>query len=280
MPQRHLLIATTLLVLAGFTATTFAAPQSKSIKRNTKEWSLNKGVAIQGYDPVSYFPEGGGKPLKGDKKILLKRGDVTYYFASKEHRDLFKANPERYEPAYGGWCAWAMREGSKTEIDPKTFILKNDRLFLFYNGFWGNTKESWEKKGKHELLAKLADEHWKKISSEDPRHVKLITDEKDKDEAKTDEKAKADEAVKTDATDKAGPAKDDAQADDADKVAPGPVVVPDTVKEPETDEDPESVEGPAPADDPDQADDTDGNDDPNAVDDANAPDEAPQPAEK
>ncbi len=139
--------------------------------RNTDEYHLNtkkKNLAIKGYDPVAYFKEGGEKPAKGKESISTQYKGVTYRFASQEHKDKFLKNPARYEPAYGGWCAWAMSTGDKTEIDPKTFIIQNGRLLLFYNGFWGNTKRDWEKGDKDEL-AKASDEHWKQISGESPR---------------------------------------------------------------------------------------------------------------
>ncbi len=61
-----------------------------------------------------------------------------------------------------------MTSGDKTEIDPKNFIVKNDRLYLFYNGFFGNTKKDWEK-GDHDALSSEADRAWKGISGESPR---------------------------------------------------------------------------------------------------------------
>ena len=137
--------------------------------RSTNEWDLGKkNLAIEGYDPVAYFPEGGGKATKGDKKITLEHEGALYRFASTENRDRFAANPAKYEPAYGGWCAWAMLDGDKTEIDPKTFIVKDGRLFLFYNGFFGNTKKDWLK-GDHDEQAARSDTEWKKLSGESPR---------------------------------------------------------------------------------------------------------------
>lgn len=139
--------------------------------RAIEHYDLEKkkdNLAIEGYDPVAYFKEGGGKATKGKKSISTTYKQVTYTFASEENRKLFVANPAKYEPAYGGWCAWAMTSGDKTEIDPKTFIVKNDRLYLFYNGFFGNTKKDWEK-GDHDALSSEADRAWKGISGESPR---------------------------------------------------------------------------------------------------------------
>ncbi len=126
------------------------------------------GLAIEGYDPVAYFPEGGDKPVKGDARFEHTHEGVKYRFASRENLDRFKADPAKYEPAYGGWCAYAMgNNGTKVEIDPKSFTVENDRLFLFYKDFFTETRNSWLKDEKS-LLPK-AEANWKKTSGEDPR---------------------------------------------------------------------------------------------------------------
>lgn len=144
--------------------------------RTVEEWDLprrGEKLAIKGYDPVAYFPEGGGKPLEGRKDITLEFRGVVYRFASAEHREAFRANPRRYEPAHGGWCSWAMREGSKTGPDPKSFIVKDDRLFLFYKGIGGDTRAQWLKTD-HNQSAAEADSAWKRISREEKRQVKRV----------------------------------------------------------------------------------------------------------
>jgi len=142
--------------------------------RTTTEWDLPRRtkLAIKGYDPVAYFPEGGGKAKKGSKDFEYTHKGVTYRFVSREHREMFKKAPDRYEPAHGLWCSWAMTEGDKTEPNPKTFIVKDDRLFLFYDGFFGNTKNDWLK-GDHKVLVAKADREWLRISREEKRQVKL-----------------------------------------------------------------------------------------------------------
>ena len=183
-------ISRTLLVtLLAITASTTLAQQSShtggmhdskpmmsitepSPVRNISEYSLQEkkdNLAIKGYDPVAYFKEGGSTPTKGKKSISIRYKDVTYYFASEEHKKLFQSNPAKYEPAYGGWCAWAMSDGGgKTEINPKTFIVRDNRLYLFYNGFLGNTKKMWEEHD-HNELSNEADTQWKRVSGESPR---------------------------------------------------------------------------------------------------------------
>src|SRR5262245_15493844 len=68
-------------------------------------------VAIRGYDPVAYFSP--GKALKGRKEISASHRGVTYLFAVEENKKLFAQSPEKYVPAYGGWCATAMAKGEK-----------------------------------------------------------------------------------------------------------------------------------------------------------------------
>ena len=118
-------------------------------------------LALQGYDPVAYFD---GKPLKGREDITVDRAGVVYRFASDEHRKQFQESPQKYEPAYGGWCATAMAEGKKVEIDPTDFKITDGRLFVFYKSLLHDARKDWNKK-EADLRAK-ADAHWKEISGE------------------------------------------------------------------------------------------------------------------
>lgn len=133
--------------------------------RNTAEYN-NPSLAIDGYDPVAYFPEGGGKPLKGDKKFSHEHRGVTYHFATQANLDAFIASPDKYEPAYGGWCAYAMASGEKVEIDPKASRITNGRLLLFYRDFLNDTRKPWAK-DEAALMAK-ADAAWAKRTGEQP----------------------------------------------------------------------------------------------------------------
>ncbi|MEO1008149.1 MAG: YHS domain-containing (seleno)protein [Planctomycetota bacterium] len=152
-----------------------AQAEKKEPVRTISEWDLPKRgekLAIGGYDPVAYFPEGGGKAKKGKKNFSHTYKGVTYRFSSQKHMDMFKKAPARYEPAHGTWCSWAMAHGDKTESNPKSFIVKDDRLFLFYDGFWGNTRKDWLK-GDHKSLEARADREWKSKSKEDKRQMKV-----------------------------------------------------------------------------------------------------------
>ena len=124
-----------------------------------KHFNLKNGSALEKYDPVSYHT---GKPVKGKNTYLLKYKSVVYQFSSQANLDKFKAEPAKYEPAYGGWCAYAMgSSGEKVEVDPETYKIINGKLYLFYNAFFNNTLIDWNKS---ELtLKKKADTNWKTI---------------------------------------------------------------------------------------------------------------------
>lgn len=147
-------------ILVSALAITAASAQSQTDIRK-KQFNLNKsGLAIEGYDPVAYFTQ--QKAVEGKNDIALTNEGITYHFATTQDRDLFKANPSKYEPQYGGWCAYAMgATGEKVEIDPATFKLLDGKLYLFYNKFFNNTKKSWNK-DEANLKAK-ADANWAKF---------------------------------------------------------------------------------------------------------------------
>jgi YHS domain-containing protein len=146
------------------------APASAQSVRNTAEYNLDSqgqpgfAIALKGYDPVSYFPEGGGKPQVGVKEFRLEYMGATYLFASAANADLFLQNPDKYEPAYGGWCAFAMASGTNIDIVPEYFSLSGNRLHLFFS-----------RRAKANFDADVtgfenrADNFWKQISGENPR---------------------------------------------------------------------------------------------------------------
>ncbi len=116
-----------------------------------------KGIAINGYDPVSYFTD---HPVAGNPNLSVTYGDATYYFATAENKAQFETDPEHYIPQYGGFCAVAVSEGKLVPVDPETYKITDDKLYLFYNGDHGNTKPQWEA---DEVTMKAnADAQWKK----------------------------------------------------------------------------------------------------------------------
>ena len=131
-------------------------------KPEAKHANLKDGLAVGGYDVVSYFQ--GDEPEKGSKSIVTSHEGVTYRFSSENNKQKFLDNPDKYIPAYGGWCAYAMGvSGDKVKIDPETFKIIDDKLYLFYN-FWGNnTLNSWN--DDESALKTKADNYWSETIS-------------------------------------------------------------------------------------------------------------------
>ena len=114
-------------------------------------------AAIGGYDPVAYF--GAGGPTKGAADLTSEYKGVTYQFASAPNRAKFAADPAKYAPAYGGWCATAMVTGEKVAINPKNYKVTGGRLYLFYKTFLADAKPDWVKDEPGNVTK--ADGHWK-----------------------------------------------------------------------------------------------------------------------
>jgi YHS domain-containing protein len=114
------------LVVATLALPLFAQTASKTLLNLDKT-----GVAIQGYDPVAFFTD--NKPVKGDQKFLAKHDGAIYFFASKEHKDLFKADPSKYTPEFGGYCAYGVSRNKLVEIDVDAFQIVDGKLLLQYS---------------------------------------------------------------------------------------------------------------------------------------------------
>jgi len=144
--KTKLLVA--LLVFVGFEAGAQIDPVDK------------KGIAIGGYDVIAYFLP--GKATKGSENNASSFHGVTYLFASPENKKIFDRNPEIYLPQYDGYCALAVSYGKKISIDPQTFKIVDNKLYLFYRGNASgkkvNSLETWNRNEPH--LLKKADELW------------------------------------------------------------------------------------------------------------------------
>lgn len=118
-----------------------------------------KGIAIKGYDVVAYF---NGKAVQGSSEFSSTYDGVKYYFSSNENKVSFIKNPKDFLPQYGGFCAYAMGvKGSKVSINPKTFEIRDNKLYLFYNKGRTNTLSLWLDNNPEELKNK-ADKNWLK----------------------------------------------------------------------------------------------------------------------
>ncbi|MEM0943817.1 MAG: YHS domain-containing (seleno)protein [Pseudomonadota bacterium] len=89
------------------------------------------GQAIKGYDPVAYHLE--RRPVRGDPEISYEWNGATWLFASPANRVRFIADPERWAPQYGGYCAWAITRGRTAPVDPTIFRVVDDKLYLNLN---------------------------------------------------------------------------------------------------------------------------------------------------
>lgn len=114
-------------------------------------------VAIRGYDPVAYFTD--GKPVKGSQEFSTEWNGATWQFASAEHLETFKAGPEKYAPAYGGYCAWAVAtKKQKAPTDPAAWSIVDGRLFLNYDK---SIQKKWD--ADRPGFIKTGDQHWPEV---------------------------------------------------------------------------------------------------------------------
>ncbi|MDX2134164.1 MAG: YHS domain-containing (seleno)protein [Saprospiraceae bacterium] len=150
------------LMLSGFGAASFA--QNPETARQSHFRLGKNNLAIDGYDPVSYYQDG---PKKGSSRIAYTYNGIVYRFATVANMETFKADPARYEPAWGGWCGHAMAvRGDKVTINPLTYKIVNGRNFLFYNKGKANALVNWEKeltKTPENRLVEQGDTYWQNI---------------------------------------------------------------------------------------------------------------------
>jgi YHS domain-containing protein len=145
------IILIVVIALSGITTSNAQSPL------RVKQFNLEKDLAINGYDPIAYFTQ--QKAVKGNKQLSAIFEGVTYYFSSQSNKDLFLKDPKKFEPAYGGWCAYAMgANNEKVEIDPETFKILNGKLYLYYHKWGNNTLTKWNA-DEANLKAK-ADKNW------------------------------------------------------------------------------------------------------------------------
>lgn len=111
---------------------------------------------ISGYDPVAYFTD--GKPMRGSGYQVSVFEGVTYAFASEEHKEMFEANPEKYVPAYGGYCAYGVAVGKKFVTDPEVWRIVDGTLYLNLDR---GIQRTWEKDVPGYI--KKADVNWSEI---------------------------------------------------------------------------------------------------------------------
>jgi YHS domain-containing protein len=117
---------------------------------------MKDGIAIRGYDAVAYQTE--GRAIRGEDRYSIDWHGAAWHFASPENKALFAAEPERWSPQFGGFCAWAMSQGFKAATNPEVFRVVDGRLYLIYSK---TTLERWEPEMR--TLVPLAEANWTRL---------------------------------------------------------------------------------------------------------------------
>ena len=139
---------TVLLTLLVLLAAVPALARNPEINR-----TAFRQVAIEGYDPVAYFEDGEPKEGSAEHEHVWKH--ATWRFTSAEHRDAFVAEPEKYAPQYGGYCAYAVAKDRLAKGDPEVWVIRDGKLYLNYDV---EIKQRWL--ADVERYVEQADEHW------------------------------------------------------------------------------------------------------------------------
>lgn len=116
------------------------------------------GIAINGYDPVAYFTE--GKPVEGSSEFTSDWDGATLQFASAENKAMFDADPIKFAPKYGGYCAYAVSKGYTASTDPTAWSIHEDRLYLNYSK---SVRALWSARKRHHITQ--ADANWPSVLS-------------------------------------------------------------------------------------------------------------------
>jgi len=131
---------------------------SQDTDERAEHFNLQKGIALKGFDPVTFFTY--NKAVRANGSISYSHKGVKYFFASNNNLATFKENPKKYEAQYGGWCAYNMsKDGKKVTANPQFFAISSDNLFFFHS------KEAKLKWLAAEEMKKVADDNWGAIIS-------------------------------------------------------------------------------------------------------------------
>jgi hypothetical protein len=131
--------------ISGIIALVGGLSFAASLSRAADETAL----AIKGYDPVAYFTT--GSPARGLPDIDYQWDEQRYLFANVAHRDLFKADPLRYAPQFGNFCAMALTKGELDEANPENWLINDGKLYIF-----GKAKPMGPDLFQHDLAGNIA----------------------------------------------------------------------------------------------------------------------------
>lgn len=123
-----------------------------------------KGVGLKGHDPVAYFTV--GAPTAGKAEFSASHAGVNYLFASAANRDAFTANPARFAPQFGGFCAMGVALGRKLDGDPTAWTIADDKLYL-------NVNKDVQKKYREDVAGnnRKAEANWPQIRNKTPKSL-------------------------------------------------------------------------------------------------------------
>lgn len=130
--------------------------RATDVQAGTIYFSAQEGVALGGYDPVSFFAPDG--PARGEIGHALMWKGVVWLFHSQDNLARFEANPRAYAPSYGGYCAYAMARGKVSKGDPGSWLVVDGRLYLFRTP---RAEQLWLEH--HEDMIAAATSHWPDI---------------------------------------------------------------------------------------------------------------------
>ncbi len=148
-------------ILAIFAAGLLLASANCAAAEKPVNTTYFGNLAVQGYDTVAYFTD--KKPVEGSKEFAAEWNGAVWRFASSAHRDQFKADPVKFAPQYGGYCAYAVSQNNTANIDPKAWSVVEGKLYLNYDK---DIQAKWEK-DRAPYIAK-ADANWPKLIGLDP----------------------------------------------------------------------------------------------------------------
>jgi YHS domain-containing protein len=136
-----------------------AVISSKALALDPTYTTLFSSDAIKGYDTVAYFTENAA--VKGKSEFSTEYQQATWLFSSQKNLDLFISDPEKYAPQYGGYCAYAVSQGSTASIKPELFTIHDDKLYLNYNQ---SINQKWSQN--KDAFIRDADKNWPELLAE------------------------------------------------------------------------------------------------------------------
>jgi len=143
-------------ILMAATLLAVATPQPARAAEAPVYTGFLSRLAVGGYDPVAYFAD--GRPVAGSADFESEYDGATWRFASAAHKAAFDADPLKYAPQYGGYCAWAVSQGYTAKADPKTWRIVDGKLYLNYNA---DTQTLWEEDIPAHIVT--GDANWPKV---------------------------------------------------------------------------------------------------------------------